>query len=250
MLTIEHLPLAANIADLIEPAIVILLFIIGGVSKMMTAKPKAKPAPRPRLAPPPNPGAAGGQGGQPMTLEESLRREVEEFMRRAKGGEPTAPPKQPPQRAPAPRPPAQRPAPQRPPLRTSIPAAPPREQPPRRLAEMPSATPAPSAPLGSGVGQHVAQHLGGTQALAAHAQSLGTSVAAADARMEAHVQQKFTHQLGALQHQTTTTESRSSRPPAAQALVDLLRQPGGMRHVVLASEVLRRPEERWNREGT
>jgi hypothetical protein len=103
--------------------------------------------------------------------------------------------------------------------------------------------------LGSGVGQHVAEHLGGSQAaLAAHAQSLGANVATADERMVAHLQQKFTHQLGALQHQDTTkTQTRAVRSPAAQALVDLLKQPGGMRQMVLASEIMRRPEERWDR---
>jgi hypothetical protein len=260
--------LAANIADLIEPAIVIILMIMGAASHLLSSKPKANPPVRQRPAPPPpNPGAAGGQGGQPMTLEESLRREVEEFMRRAQGREPAPPPKQAPQQAPqrlpsqrtppprpaASRPPA-RPAPQRPPERRAATSSP-AEPTVRRLTDAPGAqttaqSPTSTAPLGAGVGQHVAEHLGGSQALAAHAQSLGANVATADERMVAHLQQKFTHQVGALQHQGTTTQTRAVRPPAAQALVDLLQQPGGMRQVVLASEILRRPEERWERTGT
>jgi hypothetical protein len=256
----DQLPLAANLGDLIEAAIVIILMIMGAASHLMTAKPK-KPPVRQRPVAPPNPGAPAGQGGQPLTLEESLRREVEEFMRRAQGREPTAPPKQTPpplpQRTPPPRTaasrPAARPAPQRPPERRAA-ASPPAQPAVRRLTDAPGAqttaqSPASTAPLGSGVGQHVAQHLGGSQALAAHAQSLGADVATADERMVAHLQQKFTHQVGALQHQNTTTQTRAVRPPAAQALVDLLQQPGGMRQVVLASEILRRPEERWERAG-
>lgn len=259
MFTTEQLPLAAvNLADFLEAAVVIILMIVGGLSKVMTAKPKPKPPLRP-APPPPNPGAPAGQGGQPLTLEESLRREVEEFMRRAQGREPAAPPKpspQPlpqrtsPQRTVASRPGA-RPAAQRPPERRAA-ARPPSEPTVRRLTDAPGAqttaqSPGTSAPLGSGVGQHVAEHLGGSQALAAHAQSLGANVATADERMVAHLQQKFAHQVGALQQQDTTTQTRPIRSPAAQALVNLLKQPGGMRQVVLASEVLRRPEERWGR---
>jgi hypothetical protein len=260
MLIAEQLPLAANIGDLIEAAVVIILMVMGAASHLLTSKPKNKPPARRPVAPPPNPGAPAGQGGQPLTLEESLRREVEEFMRRAQGREPAAPPKQaPPQRTVASRPavqrpPAPRPAAQRPPERRAA-ASPPSEPTVRRLTDAPGAqttahSPATTAPLGSGVGQHVAEHLGGSQALAAHAQSLGTNVATADERMVAHLQQKFTHQIGALQHQDTTTQTRAVRSPAAQALVDLLKQPGGMRQVVLASEVLRRPEERWDRAET
>jgi hypothetical protein len=262
MATFSQPVLAANIADLIEPAIVIILMIMGAASHLLSSKPKAKPPVQQRPAPPPpNPGAAGGQDGQPMTLEESLRREVEEFMRRAQGREPAppqpplqqTPQRMPSQRTPPPRtvgsrPPA-RPGPQRPPERRA-PARPPSEPAVRRLTDAPGSqttgqSPATTPPLGSGVGQHVAEHLGGGQVLAAHAQSLGANVATADERMVAHLQQKFTHQVGALQHQGTTTQTRAVRSPAAQAIVDLLTQPGGMRQVVLASEILRRPEDRW-----
>lgn len=256
MLNVEHFPLAANIGDLLEAAVVIILMIMGAASHLITAKPKKPPMRQRPPQPPPNPGAPAGPGGQPLTLEESLRREVEEFMRRAQGREP-ATPSESPQRTPVQRPAAQRSAPTRPApqrlqeRRAAASSAP--EPVVRRLTDAPGAqttgqSPATTTPLGSGVGQHVAQHLGGTQALAAHAQSLGANVATADERMVAHLQQKFTHQVGALQQQDTITQIRAVRSPVAQALVDLLKQPGGVRQAVLASEILRRPEERWERE--
>jgi hypothetical protein len=241
-LATDHLLLAANF-DFIEFVIVIVLMIMGGASQLLSSKPKAKPPVRPRpQGPPANPGAPGGQAGKPASLEESLRREVEEFMRRAQGREPAAPQ--------AKR--TQRPAPQRPPARTAKPAAPARPEPVRRLTDAPGAqtTARPPeaqrpAPLGAGVGQHVTQHLGGAQAIVTHAQHLGADVAQADERMVAHLQEKFAHQVGALQHQDTAQQRKATRSPAAQAIVDMLRQPGGIRNIVLAGEILRRPEDRW-----
>jgi hypothetical protein len=247
---LHQLPLAAaDLGEVIQGIVVIILMIAGAASHLFTNKPKPKPAPRPRPAnPPPNPGGAagaGGAGGQakpPMSLEESLRREVEEFMRRAQGREPA--PQQ--QRSKPQKPP------QRQPQRATKPATP--DQPVRRLADTsrPAIAPAARPPepprsttLGAGVGQHVAQHLTGGAEIAAHVQHLGADVAQADERLAAHLQAKFTHQVGNLQHQETGQQRKVVRSPAAQALVDLLRQPGGARQAVIASEIFRRPEERW-----
>ncbi len=239
--------LAAGGFDLIEAVIVIVVMFMGALGHLLNSKPKPKGPPvRPRPANPPNPQAPAGKGGQPLSLEETLRREVEEFMRRAQGRDPAASQGAAPQR-PAP-PPTRKPA-----ARPAKPAIAERSQPPRRLTESsrpaspaPASAPPRSAPLGAGVSQHVAQHMSGTQVLATHAQHLGDQVAAADERMETHLHQKFTHQVGALQHQDAVPQRSVARSPAAQALVDLLRQ-GGARQLILASEILRRPEDRWNR---
>jgi hypothetical protein len=248
-----QLPLAApDIFEVIQGIVVIILMIAGAASHLFTAKPKPKPPARPRpVNPPPNAGApggaagiggAGGQAKPPMSLEETLRREVEEFMRRAQGREP----------APQQRSKPQKPGPQRQPQRpTKQPAA---DQPVRRLADTSRPAIAPAAQpvqpprsttLGAGVGQHVAQHLTGGAEIAAHVQHLGADVAQADERLAAHLQAKFTHQVGNLQHQDTGEQRKVVRPPVAQSLVDLLRQPGGARQAVLLSEIFRRPEERW-----
>jgi hypothetical protein len=216
------------------------------------SKKRPQPLQSPRPAPPEvvgaaPPPAAANPAGRPPNLEDKQRREVEEFLRRAQGQpkQPTQKPKQQPQRA-----------------RSSAPARgaankEQRPQPPRRIAQPlrpmqpaspsspPSTLPPLAAPLGAGVAQHVAEHLRGTTEMAAHAQHLGAEVAQADERMQKHLQEKFVHTVGTLAPQTTTTERRTSGAPAARELLELLMRPGGARQVILASEILRRPEERW-----
>lgn len=237
-----NLPLAA-LADLVEAVVPLIVMVMWAVSQLVVNKPKPRPPVRQRPAAPLKPaGPASAGGGQPPTLEETLRREVEEFMRRAQGREPARAPN--------------KPSPPEPSRRESRPARPAAETPPRvrRLTEAPAPLSTPqvsqpigrSAPLGAGVGQHVAQHLGGVQQLAAHAQHLGADVAQSDAKMSAHLQQKFSHQVGALAHQGDDPLTRKdARSPAAQTLMNFLIQPGGIRQIILASEILRRPEERW-----
>jgi hypothetical protein len=215
---------------------------------------KPKPAPRPRPAPEPIGAApAARQAGAPATLEESLRREVEDFLKRAQGQQPQQPAQARPNRPERPR----QVAPAAPQARRPLRPEPQREPPPRRLAEplrpapapvasTPPPTPAPTlAPLGSGVAQHVSQHLSGTAAIAQHAQHLGSDVAQADERMQQHLEERFTHKLGTLAPQSAAPEKRATASPVAQQLVKLLTQPGGARQVIVASEILRRPEDRW-----
>jgi hypothetical protein len=243
----HHLPLA-GLMDVLQALIPLIVMVMWAIGQLGGNKPKQKPA-RPRPAPPANPPApvaAAGQGAKPPTLEETLRREVEEFMRRAQSREPAPPAK--PGNAP-------QPVPQRRESRPTRPPTPRADQPVRKLVDSPGslttarAPEAPrGAPTGAGVSQHVAQHLSGAQTLATHAQHLGAEVAQADERMAAHLQHKFDHQLGTLEKQVATQPQRVvARPPAAQALVSLLTQPGGIRQVIVASEILRRPEERWSR---
>ncbi len=247
----SQLPLAA-LQDVLEAIVPLIVMVMWAASQLLGNKPKAKPKPPARPQPPAVGNVAGqaARGEKPPSLEETLRREVEEFMRRAQGREPA-------KQAPAARAPAGpgRPTPQRqevrPPKRTNT-------QPPertRRLTDAPGGLTTPvtqesgrTAPLGSGVAQHVAQHLTGAQELAAHASKLGAEVALADERLQEHLQGKFVHQLGALQHRET--EKRTvARSAVAEAIFKALQTPAGVRQIIVASEILRRPEERWKRTG-
>jgi hypothetical protein len=249
----QPLPLAFNLVDLAEYIVPLIVMVMWGASQLMGEKPKQAPKPRPRPAQPVQPAQpvapmAGQQGGNPPTLEETLRREVEEFMRRAQGKKPERPAVQPaaPGR-PVPQRRENRPAPRR------VVQVEPVER-TRRLTDAPgSQTTAESpgrarpAPTGAGVSQHVSQHLSGAQAIAKHVQNLGADVAQADERMQEHLKEKFAHQLGALDHQAASSQQKAARPAAAQQLIELLTKPGGMRQVIVAGEILRRPEERWSR---
>jgi hypothetical protein len=241
-MSLDHqLPLAADLWDAIVPLIVMVLWALGQL--MGGGKPKPKAPPRVPQAPPGQPVAPLPPGGRQPTLEETLRREVEQFKRRAEGRTAGAPQRQ--QPASAKRDP-----------RTVRTAA---DRPVRRLADTsrPAIAPAVSGPLapepprtaptGASVGQHVAEHLRGAREMAAHVQQLGADVAQADERLQEHLQEKFTHQVGALEHRTEAVRAGAVRSPMAQDLLKLMAQPGGVRQVIVASEILRRPEERWSR---
>ena len=100
------LPLA-DIADVVKNLLPIIFIVLYGVAQLVGNIQKEKrkaAAPRPKpVLPPPDPAAGGARnvapgnptaGNQP-TLEETLRREVEEFLRRAEGGQPQQPKAQP-----------------------------------------------------------------------------------------------------------------------------------------------------------
>ncbi len=251
-MTIFSFLLLADVEDVIKAISPIIIMVLWGVMQLMSGRPKQNPPPRPREVPP-QPAAPLGQAGQPrppLTLEETLRREVDEFMRRAQRREPE-PPKRPQQK------PQSKPQPAGGPSREGRPARPGgarQDQPTRRLVEaarplseqQESAQPARKPPTGASVGAHVAEHVGrSTEALAAHAKHLGAQVAQADERLEEHLQKKFSHQLGALEHRDERPEVKAKRSVIAQGLFDMLAKPGGVRQVIVAGEILRRPEERW-----
>ncbi len=249
----------ANLDDILKTVLPIIFMILYGVAQLVggqQAKNKRKaPIERPRPAPPDPPGAAPRQAGNPPNLEQTLRREVEEFLRRAQGQQPAPPAR----REPGSRPQTigqvrpdgrrpERPSPRRPePQRRSEGV---RRLTPASTPIAPMATPAAGAapaPLGSGVARHVSQHLGGTAAIAEHAKKLGADVAQADERMQQHLQQKFVHQVGAMAQQATATQRRTAAAsPMAGELVKLLARPESLRQMILAGEILRRPEERWS----
>lgn len=256
--------LLADIEDVLKTALPIIFMILYGVAQLVGGKQQKKnrkpPAQRPRPAPPEMPGAPGAapqQGAAKPNLEQSLRREVEEFLRRAQGQPPAGPAKREPGSRPQPtgsgRPGSRRPE------RTS----PQRPEPPRREPETrrltPSSTPispmgSPGststlspAPLGAGVAQHVAQHIGGAASIVEHSKQLGADVAMADDRLEQHIKEKFVHQVGTLAHQATATQRRTdAASPMAGELLKLLSRPEGVRQAFLAGEIFRPLEDRWD----
>jgi hypothetical protein len=249
-----QLPLAA-LQDVLEAIVPLIVMVMWAASQLLGNKPKAKPKPPARPQPPAVGNVVGqqAQGGKPPSLEETLRREVEEFMRRAQGRDPA---KQGPQRPAALAGPG-RPTPQRQEARQPRQPARTKVEPdrPRRLTDAPGGLTTPaaqetsrSAPLGSGVAQHVAQHLTGAQELAAHTRTLGADVALADDRMREHLQGTFVHKLGSLEHRVEE-QRKVVRTPVAEAIYNSLKTPAGVRQIIVASEILRRPEERWSRSG-
>ncbi|NOZ40466.1 MAG: hypothetical protein GXP24_09600 [Planctomycetes bacterium] len=164
----------------------------------------------------------GNQG--PRNQEEALRSEVEDFLRRAQG--------KPPKPRPMPQP-EQR---QKPP-RTLQPE---RSRPVTPVARQSSGSGPSSPPLRSdGVSEHVARHIS-TQDMATHTEALGAEVATADDQLEARLHEKFDHDLGRLEYRETDTKQQ--KVDMATEVAAMLRSPEGMRQLIVANEILRRPE--------
>jgi hypothetical protein len=268
-------PLQFPLADLGETLRVvmpIIFVVIYGVAHLVGAlqqeKKKRAPLPRPEPgeADPNRPERIGADRlagnpvdanrNKPATLEETLRREVEEFLKRAQG-QPAAPPQS-----------AKRPAgPQR-----QRPAQPQKPRPQQQRAEQ-SAEPVTrrlvndpqsvtgrkqaepafevtrsGLPAGAAVDAYVTEQMRGVASIAQHAQGLGEEVAQADDRMEAELKRKFDHRVGTLARSSASTISLQDAVPgstAAREFREILARPGGMRQMIIANEILRRPDERW-----
>ena len=87
----------------------------------------------------------------------------------------------------------------------------------------------------------MARHLS-TEDIAAHTKSLGAKVASSDDRLESHLQEKFEHELGSLEHRESSQQSKPDEEDMASKIVATLRNPEGIRQVVIANEILRRPD--------
>ena len=245
----ESIPLLAA-ADWWEIAVGLVFFVLYGISQLLGAreqaqKKKARPLrPKPQA---PQPGAPA----RPPNQADPLRAEVEEFLRRAQGK--PARQQQPAQPKPArlqrqrtaqqqplePRPIEPRPVER--PLREAA-SRPPQPAEPlarRRLKPQP---PQPVDLRSESVVEHVARHVS-TREIAEHTSHLGEEVAQADDHLEAHLQEKFSGQLGSLQHREQEVVEQG--PSIAEEIRDLISQPTGMRQLIVANEILRRPEDRW-----
>ncbi len=213
-------------ADWWEVAAGLIFFILYGVGQLIAGRDEAKrkkEQPRPPRPRPPQAGQAEAQA-QPPNQADPLRREVEEFLRRAQGKQVESP--SPRQLKPAP---TKRQRPQR-----SLQAEPPKRPKLTERTELRS----------EGVAEHVARHLS-TEQISEHTSHLGETVAQADDRLEAHLQEKFTHQIGSLKSRDPVAEETVQQATIAEEIKRLMSQPTGMRQLIVASEILRRPEERW-----
>jgi hypothetical protein len=194
--------IAAGWIEWAGPVIVFILYTIGQLVMNQGKKPAQQ-----RVPPKPRPAVPPQQ---PRTLEEKLRSEVEDFLRQVQG-EPPKPAK----------------APQRP---TVVRV----EQPVEAVIELESER--------VSVQEHVARNISTTD-VTQHATTLGAEVGHADEKLQAHLQQKFQHQIGALEpRQQRPAEPRRVRGAAAAEIANLLLNPNGVRQVIVASEILRRPE--------
>jgi hypothetical protein len=117
-----------------------------------------------------------------------------------------------------------------------------------RKAAKPAAATGLNLPTGAAVDAYVTDQMRSVRDIGRQADSLGDEVALADDRMEAQLQRKFDHRVGTLTRSSASTISPQDVSPgssAAREFRELLARPGGMRQMVIASEILRRPEERW-----
>ena len=231
-------PLFADVFETVLGAIVFILWIagqlLGGRQEAKRNKNRQRPKPQQRPI-----GQAQGAPA-PGNKEAALRSEVEDFLRRAQGKPEQEQPAR--QQQQLPRPESVRPA-------QSGPAQPQPErqrsaQPPRRPPRPQQQTlqPASGPKLREeGVAEHVARHLS-TQDIAEHTQTLGVKVATADDRLESHLQQKFDHALGSLQHRDAPPDAESQEGDLAAEIAAMLANPAGMRQLIVANEILRRPE--------
>ncbi len=136
------------------------------------------------------------------------------------------------------------------PLRTPLRQAPP----PFREPSQPVS--AEIVPLGGdfagSVTAHVSQHLD-THEYVERAASLAEEVSLADEKLAGHLHEAFDHKVGDLA-QTTTPSAASDATPTASAVTahdirDVFRTPRDVRRAIILSEILHRPEERWEALG-
>ncbi len=237
-----HPLLAAG--DVWEIAIGAIFFILWTVGQLLGSRNEAKekqklPRPRPQQPQPVDmaeglpqlrnqgPGNQGPGNQEPRTQEEHLRSEVEDFLRRAQGKPPKPQTRQPPEPVRQQQVPPRSRQPQRP-----IPAAPVARQ---------AKAPATQTLRSEGVAEHVARHIS-TQEIAAHTQTLGAEVATADDKLESRLHKKFDHAMGNLEHRSTPPQSNQPTVNLAAEVAELLHSPAGMRQLIIANEILRRPE--------
>lgn len=229
---LTNLPLiaAGEVWEMVIGAIFFILWIVGQLMGNRNEAKQKKQARRPRPPQPVEAPVAEAQGQGPPKQEDALRNEVEEFLRRAQG----KPPRE--------KEPAQREQPVRQ-LREEPPPRRPRPEKKRPQRPQPVATrPKPSTTdmRHEGVAEHVTKHMS-MQETATRIAALGDEVEQADEKLEAHLHEKFDHQLGSLQHEDKQKVA-SKRTDVAADIADMLSRPEGMRQLIVANEILKRPE--------
>lgn len=74
---------------------------------------------------------------------------------------------------------------------------------------------------------------------------LGEEVGLADDRLEEHLRAKFDHQLGSLRQQEAEPRAPEEVSALAAEIHQMLSTPAGLRQLIIANEILNRPESRW-----
>jgi hypothetical protein len=171
-----------------------------------------------------------------------MRDEVEEFLRRAAARRAQAEAKRREQQQQVATPQQQqRPAPiQRAPLR----------QRPIDVEPVVEIIEAEEADANSRMSSSVAQNLRGTAEIGRHASSLGYEVDQADEKLQARLTKTFDHQLGQLKNTSLAAPEQapvqtSEALAASMNLTRLLRNAQTIRNGIILSEILARPEHRW-----
>lgn len=257
MTAADVLPLAFDIPEGLIPIIFVILYTIAQLVGNREPKPQAKRAPRPRPDLP-KPGREPG-GAKPGKLDDALRREVDDFLRRASGGEQQAsrqrqkpspvkaeqrPPRQPLSQQsrgestatpPSSEPPARRPI----LARSEV-------QPPAPISPAPAPTPVRRSLRDTSVSDHVAEHISSSsESMTEQVAHLGEEVGLADDRLEEHLREKFDHQLGSLRQQRAEPVAVQEVGVLAAEVRKMLSSPAGVRQLIIANEILNRPESRW-----
>lgn len=269
-------PILAIDLGIIIQAIVFLVILASGVAKMFreSKEVQRRTERQQQQRPPQRPRPEQMEGGRiaeaqeargaraPEAPQETIRSEVEEFLRRVgqemDGGQQER--RQPQQQARRPRTPQievlegddgigvddrprqkrRRPEPSRP-----APVA----KPPRTIAPAPVTRE--GIERGESVAQHVAEHLkrGDFDERASH---LGEDLAQTDERLEARLHRKFDHGLGSLAARRQAREAedlalKNVPPPGSLAgdVLNLLSSPQGVQQAIVINEVLKRPIDRW-----
>ncbi|MCH2114611.1 MAG: hypothetical protein MK171_06850 [Pirellulales bacterium] len=226
---------AADVGQIVFAVIVFIFYIVGHV---LSAKDNAKDKPRrnrPPVAPVGNPDdpvltvePPKPEGRAPADQAESLRSEIEDFVRRAKG--------KPPQREqPTPTPKLQ-------PGRQTVDNRQTLPQQPRRLPQLQQEELQPQLePRADGVAEHVTKHLS-SRHVTENAEQLGGQLSQVDKPVEKFLQSKFDRQLGRLEHAEMVTDDTKPTQDVAGEIAAMLRSPEDMRQLIIAHEILRRPD--------
>ena len=93
-------------------------------------------------------------------------------------------------------------------------------------------------PVHEGIAEHVSHHLD-TKDVTSRASQLGAAVGQADDKLEAHIHDKFDHDLSKIDDLPTDAEEAGK--PVASEIAEMLRDPKSIRQAVILSEILNRP---------
>ena len=82
----------------------------------------------------------------------------------------------------------------------------------------------------------------GSREIGQHAEHLANDLSQTDERVEARLHQQFDHSLGRLEHKETLQLEASVE--LVDEISQMLAKPEGIRQMILANEILRRPDFR------